>query len=133
MLSRFEYLMNRVDAQTYAENWIADWCRRDIEAIVAHYAEGASFTSPVAKKRTGNALVVGRDNLHAYWSGARAYQSFQFELDRTIWDEQTQELTIIYTKQIDEQRSRACEIVRFDDDGLIKVGEAMYGANLDEA
>ena len=114
----------------HAEQWIRDWCARDIEAIVSHYADGARFVSPVAAVRTGNAVVVGRDALLKYWSGARAYTTFEFTLERVMWDEPNNEMVIVYTRNVDGKRERACEFFRFDDAGRVIAGEAMYGSAL---
>ena len=122
--------MNAEQAQTYAETWIADWCRRDIESIVSHYAEDATFVSPIAAKRTGNSLVKGRAALTAYWSSARSIETFEFELERTVWDEEKSELVIIYTRNVNGHHDRACEIVRFNKEGFVSHGEAMYGAEI---
>lgn len=122
--------MNGEKARAYAENWIADWCRRDIESIVSHYSDDATFVSPIAAKRTGNPVVTGRAALTAYWSFARSIEIFEFKLEHTVWDEERLELVIIYTRNVDGRRDRACEIVRFNENGLISHGEAMYGIEL---
>ena len=57
-----------------------------------------------------------------------SFASFRFTLERTIWDDISQELAIIYTREIDGRRDRACEILRFDSSGKVTAGEAMYGA-----
>jgi len=123
-----ERQMNRTDAETYAQNWIRDWCARDIEQILSHFAEDARFVSPVAAKRTGNALVVGRKALIEYWQVVHSFASFQFTLERVIWDDLLQELAIVYTRDIDGRHDRACELLRFNASGKVLAGEAMYGA-----
>src|SRR5262249_31769743 len=80
-----EATMTRTDAERHAEAWIRDWNARDIERVVSHYAEGARFVSPLATKRTGDPVVVGRDALRAYWSGARRHGSFRFTLEHIHW------------------------------------------------
>lgn len=120
--------MNRAEAEKHAEEWIRDWCARDIERIVSHSAEHARFVSPVAARRTGNPLVVGREALLKYWSGTRGYGSFRFTLERVLWDDAKQEMVVVYTRDIDGHHDRACELCRFDDHGQVIAGEAMYGA-----
>lgn len=119
--------MNRPQAETFAANWIRHWCHREVQQIVAHFAPDARFTSPVAAKRTGHPLVVGRDALRDYWSVVHTFTTFQFFLERIIWDQERQELVIVYTREIDGKRDRACELLRFDSNGLVAEGEAMYG------
>jgi hypothetical protein len=122
--------MNRSEAETFADGWIRDWCARDVDRITSHFSEDARFVSPIAAKRTGNALVMGRKALHAYWQVAYSFGSFRFTLARVIWDEAEQELVIVYIREIDGCRDRACEWLRFDMSGMVIAGEAMYGANL---
>lgn len=120
--------MDRTEAEVYAQDWIRDWCARDVERIVSHFAEDARFVSPVAAKRTGSALVVGRNALIEYWQVVQSFGSFRFTLERVIWDEALQEMAIVYTRDIDGRRDRACELLRFNASGKVFAGEAMYGA-----
>ncbi|HEY7610021.1 MAG TPA: nuclear transport factor 2 family protein [Alphaproteobacteria bacterium] len=117
-------------AEAFARDWIAAWNRRDIDAIVAHYAPKGRFTSPVALERMGTATIIGRDMLKAYWSGARKLPSLTFTLDRAIWDAARRELVILYIAERGGQRSRAMEAMVFGADGFIREGEAMYGVPL---
>jgi hypothetical protein len=120
--------MTRAEAERHADDWIRDWSARDIERIVSHYAEDARFLSPLAARRTGNPVVVGRAALLAYWAGARQYKSFRFTLERVLWDDAKQEMVVVYARDVDGRRDRACEMFRFDDQGHVIAGEAMYGA-----
>ncbi len=122
--------MDRKQSEQFAEEWIHNWCTRDVEAIVSHFAEDARFVSPVAAKRTGNALVVGRDALRSYWAVVHTFRTFAFALERTVWDEERRELVIVYTREVDGRRDRACELLRFDESGMVLEGEAMYGAEI---
>jgi hypothetical protein len=57
------------DAVEFSREWAAAWNRRDIEAVLSHFADDAVFTSPVAQ-RVGFApdgVVRGKDALRAYW------------------------------------------------------------------
>jgi len=120
--------MNRTEAEAYAHHWIRDWCARDVEGILSHFAEDARFVSPVAAKRTGSALVVGQQALKAYWQVVHSFASFRFTLERVLWDDTLQEIAIVYTRDIDGRRDQACELLRFNASGKVSAGEAMYGA-----
>jgi ketosteroid isomerase-like protein len=120
--------MNRDQAEQFAREWIRDWCARDVDRVVSHFAENARFVSPVAAKRTGSPVVAGREALARYWQVVHSFGSFRFTLDRILWDDAGQEMAIIYTRDIDGRRDRACEILRFNSSGQILGGEAMYGA-----
>lgn len=122
--------MNREDADHFASEWIRSWTARDIERIVSHFTETARFVSPQAARRTGYREVIGRDALRAYWSAAKSYSTFQFTLDRIIWDQDRQELAIVYHRDVEGRRERACELMRFNISGEVVAGEAMYGAEI---
>ena len=120
--------MDRTEAEAYAHEWIRQWCARDVEQVVSHFAPDARFVSPVAARRTGHALVVGREALTNYWQVVHSFGSFTFALERVIWDDALQEIAIVYTRDIDGRRDRACELLRFNASGEVVSGEAMYGA-----
>jgi len=120
--------MNRDEAEQFAREWISDWCARDVDRVVSHFAENARFVSPVAAKRTGSPVVMGRDALTQYWQVAHSFGSFRFTLDHILWDDARQEMAIVYARDIDGRRDRACEILRFNSLGQVVAAEAMYGA-----
>ena len=45
------------DMMSFAEAWIANWNRRDIEAVLAHFDDKAEFLSPVARKFVGREML----------------------------------------------------------------------------
>ena len=120
-------LKRLINPQMFAQEWIAAWNRRDIEFIVSHFTNDARFTSPLAVERTGRPLIVGHESLKSYWSGSKSYKTFVFTLGSMVWDPSSSTLVIVYSKNIDGRHSRAAEILHFDANGLIDVGEAMYG------
>ena len=120
--------MNRDEAEQFAREWISNWCARDVDRVVSHFAENARFVSPVAAKRTGSPVVVGRDALTQYWQMAHSFGSFRFTLDHILWDDARQEMAIVYVRYIDGRQDRACEILRFNSLGQVVAAEAMYGA-----
>lgn len=121
--------MDRQAARRFAEDWIANWNRKDVLAIMGHFAEDAVFVSPRAASVAGSAVQRGRAALTAYWTAAAArVGSIQFVLDRVLWDEEGQELLVLYTSVINGEAVRACEFMRFGADGKQIYGEALYGA-----
>jgi hypothetical protein len=123
--------LDRAWAEAFAREWIGAWNARDIDRVVSHYAPGATFISPVAERRLGAARVIGRDALRTYWSGARQYHEFHFELEHCVWDEPSRELVLYYRRSVNGEPSRASEFFRFDEAGTVIHGEAMYGATRD--
>lgn len=124
--------MEREVVESFARKWVDAWSRRDIEAVLSQFAETARFTSPRATARIGRATVEGKAALRAYWQTALAHAaSIRFTLDHATWDEARRELLIVYTNEVDGERTRACELLRFDAGGLVVEGEAWYGAGAD--
>ena len=117
-----------IDPDVFASTWIDEWNRRDIEAMVSHYTRDVRFVSPVAAKRTGSSVVIGREALAAYWSVARQYRKLVFTFESFVWDPVRMVLVIVYRRQVNDTNDRAVEIFHFNPDGLIRAGEAMYGA-----
>lgn len=117
------------EAEDFARVWVAAWNALDAEAVLAHFGDGVRFTSPRALQRVGVATVEGKAALRDYWQQSLALvTSLMFELDHVVWDPERTEIAIVYTAAINDQRVRACEIIRFGDDGLALCGEALYGA-----
>ena len=121
--------MTREEAEAFAREWIATWNAKDVEGILSHFGQDVRFTSPKAAQRVGTATVTGKEALAAYWgAAAAAITSIRFTLDRVLLDTERRELVIVYDAEINGQRNRACEFLRFNDDGQVVEGEAMYGA-----
>lgn len=61
-----------VDPWTFARTWAEAWNRRDVEAVLRHFADDARFTSPVAKQigYAADGVVDGKDGLRRYWTAA---------------------------------------------------------------
>lgn len=121
--------MDRQTAQQFAEDWIANWNRKDVQAVVGHFAEDAVFVSPRAAALTGEAVQRGKAALLAYWTAAVArIENIRFVLDRAVWDGDSKELLVLYTSAINGNAVRACELMRFGPDGKQVYGEALFGA-----
>ena len=111
------------------ENWSANWNRRDVEAVLAHFADTAEFVSPVAERYAGSATLSGKAAIGDYWRAAVArIDVLEFTLDHASWDAELLELTVVYAGNLNGDKKRTCEIMRFAPDGLQIRGEALYGA-----
>jgi len=121
--------VTRAEVDAFVAGWIDAWNRRDIEAVLAHFADGVTFTSPVAAAITGSATVRGKDAIRAYWQAALARSTrLVFTLDHALWDTEGRELAIVYERDADGARSRMCEMLAFDAAGRVVRGEVMHGA-----
>ena len=59
-------------AEHFAKAWIEAWNSRDIEAILSHYADDVSFSSPFVVKVHGreNGILNSKEELRAYFLAA---------------------------------------------------------------
>jgi ketosteroid isomerase-like protein len=122
-------LMTRSEALAWTREWIDQWNRRDVDGVLARFADDVVFTSPRVPPIMGKTGVSGKRELAAYWNrGMAAIQSIHFDLDYAIVD--GNRLGIIYTSNINGKRMRSVEFLRFDDAGLVCEGEAMHGVVL---
>jgi len=124
-------MMTYDEMMGFAEQWVANWNRRDVEAVLSHFAEDAEFVTPLAVRYSGRASLHGKAEIGAYWNAALQHiQVLEFTLDHASWDERLRELTVITEANLNGEHQRACEIMRFGADGLQTRGEALYGAAL---
>jgi ketosteroid isomerase-like protein len=75
--------MEHDDAEAFASGWVRAWNARDLDAVLAHFAEDIVFSSPLAQSLTGapGGVVGGRRALREYWEAALArHPDLQFEL-----------------------------------------------------
>lgn len=122
---------DRMNNEEFARWWVRAWSNRDVDAIVACFADNVRFVSPRAAEVTGNPVVFGRQALRDYWQRAVAgVESIVFEVERVLEDVAGEDIVVVYTSNIDGRRKRACEFMHFDDEGKIVAAEAMHGCRL---
>jgi ketosteroid isomerase-like protein len=123
--------MTHETMMSFATEWVANWNRRDVEAVLGHFADDAEFVSPLATKYAGQPTLSGKAAIGAYWRAALGrIETLEFKLDHASWDESLRELTVICAANLNGNRQRAVEIMRFRADGMQVRGEAFYGAGL---
>jgi hypothetical protein len=121
--------MTRDEIGDFVTGWIEAWNRQDVEAVLAHFADDVQFISPTAAAVVGNPSVVGKVALRAYWLAAlERISSLEFTLVRALYDTDRREVAIVYSREINGTRDRACELLTFDEVGLVVAGEVMHGA-----
>lgn len=120
--------MTRNEALRYAETWIANWNRLDVEAVLATFEDGVAFTSPRALATVGVGTVHGKEALRAYWAKALSrITSLRFALERALWDPETSELAIIYVSEVNGVEKRVSENLHFGQRGKVDVAEVFHG------
>jgi ketosteroid isomerase-like protein len=123
--------MTREGMLRHAAEWIAAWNRRDLDRVLEDFAADARFTSPLAATLTGTPVVAGKDALRRYWQAALdRHAALEFRLDHALCDTERQEMVVVFTRIINGEAIRACEFMRFDEEGRQVAGEAMHGAKV---
>ena len=119
-----EKIAARAAAGRFVAAWCANWCKVDIDAVVAHFADNAEMRSPLAIKLTGSPVVAGAENIRAYWQKAYgAIESADLKILNWSWDEAIARLTVWW--QLGDVR--ASEFMDFDSAGRVVRSEAFYG------
>ena len=104
--------MDQARAHEFARHWLDAWNRHDIDAVLAHFADGVIFTSPVAARivEGSDGVIRGKEALRAYWrEGVRLTPDLHFELLGLYVGVDT--LTINFRNQ---SGGVANEVLRFD-------------------
>ena len=121
--------MTHDDARARAAEWARAWNARDIETVLAHFTDDVTFLSPIAAEVVGTPELRGKPALRAYWEqGLRGIARLHFTIERVLWDDDAQEMVVLYLAELDERRMRACERMKLDADGRVTFAEALYGA-----
>ena len=108
------------DPLAFAQQWVEEWNSHDLDRVLAHYASGVVFRSPVAARVVpeSQGVVRGLDALRDYWSAALAQTpDLHFEVLDVCVGVNT--LLIRFRNQLGAVR---CEVLRFED-GLVVEGE----------
>ena len=112
-----------VDAVEFSRAWEAAWNRRDIEAVLQHFAEDAIFTSPVAQQIgfAPEGVIRGKEALRSYWQAALGKNpKLRFRVTAVYRGVDT----VVIAFQNQEGVDRA-EVLRFAD-GLVVEGHGTF-------
>jgi ketosteroid isomerase-like protein len=111
--------VNREEAVAFAERWVKEWNDHDVEAVLAHFADDAVFTSPLAERifPGSGGVVRGKDELRRYWAeGIRLGPGLRFELLGVYAGVDT-----IVIRFRNERGDDRCEVLTFAG-GLVRAG-----------
>ncbi|TXS57636.1 YybH family protein [Streptomyces sp. t39] len=69
-------------ARAFADSWVTSWNAHDLDALLAHFSDGVTFSSPVAARLLGgDGVIRGKEALRAYWTeGLRRIPDLRFEV-----------------------------------------------------
>jgi ketosteroid isomerase-like protein len=115
------------DLATLAREWIALWNSRDLEGVLALYADDFEMTSDKIQLLGFDAsgTLRGKDKVRAYWAKALTHvPDLHLELIDTYVSPDS--LVVFYQN---ERGARICEYLRLDAQGKIVQGSANHLAH----
>ncbi len=61
--------MDQAHAETFVASWASAWNSHDLERVLAHFADDAVFTSPIAASLVPetHGTLTGKDAIRSYW------------------------------------------------------------------
>ena len=113
-------------AQKFAAEWVAAWNAHDIEAVLAHYTDDFTMTTPMIKNLLGipSGTLQGKPAVGDYWRAAlRKIPDLQFSIIETTCGVDT--VSIYYDAVLGR---RAIETFFFNADGKVFKALATYNA-----
>lgn len=108
--------------------WMAAFNAHDVDALVALYAAHATHTSPKIRAlhpETGGKLV-GRDALHAWWTGSNARIS-GLRYEATAFTANAERVVVEYLRHADAQPPMPIAEVFEVEDGRIVASRVYHG------
>ena len=111
-------------AYGFAAAWVAAWNRRDLDAILEHYADDVVLTSPLVARRFARAdgTLRGRDELREYVAvGLDSAPHLRIEPHHTLVG--VDGVTVVYTR---ENGALVAEVMILDAQGKVRRARAFY-------
>ena len=118
--------MTPSQAQTFAAVWVAAWNRHDVDAVLAHYADDFTMTTPMIQKLLGipSGTLQGKPAVGDYWRAAlRKIPDLKFSIIETTCGVDT--VSIYYDAVLGR---RAIETFFFNAEGKVCKALATYNA-----
>jgi hypothetical protein len=110
-------MLTEARATKFAKEWMEAWNSHDLDAIMEHYAEGVTLTSPVAARLLNNdaGTVNGKEALRAYFKkGLDVYPELSFELLDVMWG--ISSVVLYYRNHVG---THSGEFMEFDSEGKV--------------
>ncbi len=109
----------KVDAKTFAREWVDSWNSHDLGRVLSYYVDDFQMTSPfiVQLMNDPTGTIKGRENVRAYWARAlERIPDLHFDLI---------ELMIYYHEVLGKS---AAEVLFFDESGKVRRAIAHYNS-----
>jgi SnoaL-like domain len=112
-------------ARKLAEEWCDAWNRKDLDAVMAHYADNVAFSSPTVVKRWGIAdgWLHGGIRLRENFAIGIAVEGLRFDLIDVVIG--VRSMCIVYRRETGQVVS---DTVELDEQGKAARVVACYGA-----
>ena len=119
-------MLERAQAQSMAEDWCTAWNRRDLDAVMRHYADEVELNSPRVIERLGNASgwVKGKEALRAYFAIGMQAPNLRFELNTVLTG--VAAMSVVYRR---ESGMLVCDSMELDAHWRARRVVVCYGAN----
>jgi hypothetical protein len=117
-------MLNNDQLLKAGRNWIEAWNRRDLDAILEHYADDVEIRSPRAIELYGAAdgKVQGKERLREYFSKGLLIPNLKLDLVEVLIG--VNAMTVVYRR---ENGALAADCSELDDRGKIIRMIACYG------
>jgi hypothetical protein len=117
--------MLREQAWEAAKDWCDAWNRRDLDAIMLHYADDVEFSSPTVVKRwaIADGWLRGKTNLRENFAIGSSVPNLHFELIDVLFG--VNSICIVYRR---ETGVLVTDFVELDEDGRHRRVVACYGS-----
>ncbi len=117
-------MLDRGQAETFAREWVSAWNDKDLDAILAHYAEDVVFHSPriAIVLETQSPVIVGKAALRNYWSLSLDHApDLFFAIESTLVSSDA--IVILYTNH---RGQSVAETFIFNSEGDVRESVAAY-------
>ena len=105
-------------SDAFAREWVQAWNRRDLESLLACYADDVEFRSPLAAKLLGepSGTVHGKANLREYF--AKALAAFPGDLGLELLGVYEGVESVVVLFQV--RGRRGAEVMEMNRDGVVR-------------
>lgn len=118
--------MDHAYAAGFVESWAAAWNEHDLDRILAHFADDAVFSSPIAAALLPDSrgVLVGKDEIRAYWQvGLERIPDLEFTV-REIFTG----VDVIVIRYENHAGGQVSEVLRLQDH-LVVGGDGTYAVD----
>ncbi|MFD4957629.1 nuclear transport factor 2 family protein [Microbacterium sp. NPDC058389] len=116
--------MEITEARRFAQQWVDAWNAHDLDGVLAHFADDAEFSSPVAAQLLpeSEGVLRGKAAIRAYWAvGIERIPDLRFE----VVDVYTG-VDLIVINYRNHTGGLVNEVLRLGADGLVVSGGGTY-------